>query len=155
MTETAQLAEAWTRPDPGAAPELAEEFERLFVGPGRVPCPPYESYWRDDAPFLLKGVLMGPCTGDLADLYARLGLQLARSAHELPDHLAVELEALAVAEAEPGTRDVVRALLDQHLAVWLPAFCSAVEREAELDHYRSLAVRTRRWVEARAERPHR
>ena len=146
--EALRLAEAWSRPDPVGTPALAAEFERLFVGPGPVPCPPYESYWRDDAPFLLRGSLMGPCTAALVDLYARVGMQLAPACAELPDHVAVELEALAVALADPSGRDVAAALLGEHLASWLPAFCSAVERETVEEHYRSLAVTTRAWVAA-------
>jgi TorA maturation chaperone TorD len=145
--ETIRLAEAWSRPDPVEAPARATEFERLFVGPGPVPCPPYESYWREDVPFLLRGTLMGPCTAGLVDLYAQLGLQLAPDAHELPDHVAVELEAMAVAESDPAGRDVAHALLEGHLAVWLPRFCGAVQAETVDEFYRCLAATTRRWLD--------
>ena len=38
---------------------LLDEHERLFVGPGPVPCPPYESFWREDVPIDIRRSLMG------------------------------------------------------------------------------------------------
>jgi len=40
------LREAIRVPGLEDVPVLLEEYERLFVGPGQVPCPPYESFWR-------------------------------------------------------------------------------------------------------------
>ena len=140
------LASAWCRPDPVELPERADEYERLFVGPGPVPCPPYESYWRQDVPSLLQGALMGPCTTELVALYARMGLQVSRSAAELPDQVAVELEALSVAEALPDGTVVAETLLNEHLALWLPAFCEAVLSASPRPYYRSLARTTGRWI---------
>lgn len=126
---------------------LLDEYERLFVGPGAVPCPPYESYWRDDVPIDLRRSLMGPCTEDLHRLYGALGLQIS-AAGELPDHVAVEFEALACALSSPGTLPVAGALLDDHLAKWLPKLCRAVAREAAQPFYRELATVTRAWLPA-------
>ncbi len=145
-SRAAALADAWARPDPARSPALAEEYERLFVGPGPVPCPPYESYWREDVPSLLRGALMGPCTAELVVLYATLGLQVRRSAAELPDHVAVELEALSVAESRPDGAEVAAELVAGHLGVWLPVFCQAVLDAATHPHYRSLARTTSRWI---------
>lgn len=140
--EIAALASGWSRPDPARHPGLAREFERLFVGPGPVPCPPYESYWRPDAIGTLRGTLMGPCVTDLLALYTALGLQVRRAAAELPDHVAVELEALSVAAGEPGRPDVLARLYDDHIAIWLPRFCDAVAAETAEDYYRLLANET-------------
>ena len=52
---------------------LLDEHERLFVGPGPVPCPPYESFWREDVPIDIRRSLMGPCTAELRQLYADAG----------------------------------------------------------------------------------
>jgi TorA maturation chaperone TorD len=124
---------------------LLDEYERLFVGPGRVPCQPYEALWRDDQPRRERGRLMGKASMDVLDLYRRLDLVLPAGAHELPDHVAIEWEALSYA-FEIGSGDVASDLLEGHLAVWLPAFCAAVEAEAEEPFYRSLAALTPLWV---------
>lgn len=146
--EISALANGWSRPDPGRHPGLAREFERLFVGPGPVPCPPYESYWRPDATGPLRGTLMGPCVTDLLALYRALGLQVRRAAAELPDHVAVELEALSVAAGEAGHPEVLARLYGDHLSVWLPRFCDAVMTETVEDYYRSLANETDRRLAA-------
>jgi putative dimethyl sulfoxide reductase chaperone len=134
----------------GATPEvLLDEYERLFVGPGRTPCPPYESLWLEGGPRLEQGRLMGAASTAVADLYKTLGLDVAAAAHELPDHVAIELEGLAVALRTEGAaaETAARALLHEHLAGWLPAFCAAVEREAQQPFYVTLARVTTAWVE--------
>ena len=133
---------AWDARD---AVDLLDEYERLFVGPGPVPCPPYESYWRSDVPIDLRNGLMGPCTEELRRLYAQLGLEVRASTGELPDYLPIELEALAYALGTLESREVTRALFSDHVATWLPWFGQGVEREAEHPFYRDLARMTRTW----------
>lgn len=152
QADAAILSRAWSRPDPAEFPERAEEFERLFVGPGSVPCPPYESFWRRDVPSLVQGVLMGPCTTELVSLYTAMGLLLSRSSAELPDHVAVELEALSVTATRPDGAAIAVALVAEHLSLWLPAFCEAVLRASRHPYYRSLARTTSEWIAGAAAR---
>jgi TorA maturation chaperone TorD len=126
-------------------PGLLDEYERLFVGPGPVPCPPYESYWREDVPLDVRRSLMGPCTADLRRIYAELGLEMAPGTGELPDHIAVELEALAYAVSDERTYPQARALFFDHLRRWLPRLCRAVDHEAEGRFYHGLAAVTLDW----------
>ncbi len=121
------------------------EYERLFVGPGPVPCSPYESFWRLDVPLDIRGSLMGPCTVELRRLYGELGLEVRPSSGELPDHLAIELEALTFAVSE-GRGDVARALYFDHLRTWLPRLCRAVLHQAEHPFYLELASATLEWL---------
>lgn len=129
--------------------ELLDEYERLFVGPGRTPCSPYESLWLSEQPRLEQGRLMGAASVAIADLYRGLGLDVATSAHELPDHLAIELEALAVALGAEGAaaEETGRVLLHEHLQVWVPRFCALVEAQARHPFYAALARVTGEWVE--------
>lgn len=130
----------------GQVPALLDEYERLFVGPGQVPCPPYESFWRDDVPIDLWHSLMGPCTAGLRRLYRELGIDLDPAAGELPDHVAVELEALAYALSRPGSGSMAGALVTDHLGQWLPRLCSAVASEAGHPFYAGLAAVTLDWL---------
>jgi TorA maturation chaperone TorD len=125
---------------------LLDEYERLFVGPGPVPCPPYESFWREDVPIDIRRSLMGPCTAELRQLYAELGLELAPASAEMPDNVAVEFEALAYAVSSPETHAPARALFFEHLRRWLPRLCRAVVRETGSDFYRDLAETTMAWT---------
>lgn len=127
---------------------LLEEYERLFVGPGPVPCPPYESYWREDVPVDIRRSLMGPCTEVLKDRYRMLGLEFNAGCGELPDHLAVELEALAVAVDSEQFHPVARLLFGDHLRKWVPRLCRAVAHETDEPFYRQLAEVTLGWLGA-------
>jgi TorA maturation chaperone TorD len=124
---------------------LLEEYERLFVGPGPVTCPPYESYWRNDVSVDIRRSLMGPCTADLIQRYGEIGLEVARESGELPDHIAIELEALAYSLSLDNGEAVSQSLFIDHLMKWLSRLCRAVTHEAELPFYKDLADITVRW----------
>ncbi len=125
---------------------LLDEHERLFVGPGPVPCPPYESFWREDVPIDIRRSLMGPCTAELRQLYGTLGLEMASASPEMPDHVAVELEALAYALSSPATAAPAKALFFDHLRRWLPRLCRALAHETEGGFYGDLAETTVAWT---------
>lgn len=139
-----ELAEAETEADGDA---LREEHERLLNGPGRAPCPPYESLWREDVARREQGVLMGAAAAEVAAIYAALGLAVSAGAHELPDHLAVEWEAFAYA-LEQGEDEAASALLAGHLAVWTPRFHDAVAAQAAEPFYGALARVSSAWTSA-------
>jgi len=126
---------------------LLDEYERLFVGPGQVPCPPYESFWREDVPVDIRRTLMGPCTADLKRLYLELGLEMSPQCDELPDHVAVELEALAYALSCDEAEEISRQLFE-HLGHVLPRLCRAVAKDAEHPFYRDLSSLTLDWLVA-------
>jgi DMSO reductase family type II enzyme chaperone len=66
--------------------ELAIEYTRLFdVGPSGPPCPLHDGLWAKDRMKTMEEVLR---------FYRHFGLTLDRDRHELPDHLAAELEFL-------------------------------------------------------------
>lgn len=154
------LSHWWTRPTesevatwpapPNDIAALLNEYERLFVGPAKVPCPPYESFWREDVPIDLRRSLVGPCTAELDHIYRQLGIQLGKSCGELADHIAVELEALAFASAK-GLDDVADTIFSAHLQRWVPRLCRAVSRAAEHSFYKELAAETMAWLEACSE----
>lgn len=133
-------------PDRADAPSLLREYERLFVGPGPVPCPPYESYWRLDVPLDLRGSLMGPCTAELRLLYARLGLELSPRTREFTDYLPIELEALAYALRRPDASDIAGSIVVDHLSTWVQPFAQAVNAAARHRFYRDVARITAGWV---------
>ncbi len=134
---------AWDELD---VPELLAEYERLFIGPGPVPCPPYESYWRQDVSFDMRGSLMGPCTAELRDLYGDLGLETAPATGEMPDFLPIELEAFAYALASTERFETGRVIFAGHLRHWLPRFADAVERASRHHFYADLARVTAAWA---------
>jgi TorA maturation chaperone TorD len=91
---------------------------------------------------------MGPCTAELKEIYSDLGLQMSSQSVELPDHIAIELEAMAYALSFEETAPVARRIFEEHLARWLPRLCRAVAHEVEEGFYRDLAVLTLDWLAA-------
>ena len=74
---------------------------------------PYESVHRDG------GRLFGPPAAEMEAILAAHDLSVAASAHEAPDHLAVELAVAArlLADDEPDADAII-----ERLRGWLPAF---------------------------------
>ncbi|MEW6487010.1 MAG: molecular chaperone TorD family protein [Thermodesulfobacteriota bacterium] len=120
-----------TRPE-----DLRVEHARLFLGPFEVAAPPYGSVYRDG-----PKVLMGPSTLAVQRAYREAGLTLASDFHEVPDHVAAELEfaAYLLAGGAGDESAAAEAFLREHLLPWAPAFCDRVEAESQSDFYTALA----------------
>ncbi|MBI3326388.1 MAG: molecular chaperone TorD family protein [Nitrospinae bacterium] len=128
--------------------ELEAEYNRLFVGPMPPLAHPYESVYRS-----AEALVMGDCALDVLRVYAQAGVVLSAGYKDLPDHVAVELEYMAllcqraeVARAA-GLATVVDALrqaawtfLEHHLRRWLPQFCRRVLLGATSPYYRQWAL---------------
>jgi TorA maturation chaperone TorD len=124
-----------TAPFPVNLEELEVEYCRLFVGPGHVEVPPYESVYREHDIKMQQGLVMGPPTAAVSKLYREAGLQLAQGFHDMPDHIAAEtwflayLEAMAAHSADgQDFLQQKRQFMDQHLGQWAGAFAEAVRK---------------------------
>jgi len=134
--------------DEQQAEELAVEYARLFLATGSH-IAPYESVfvrgWAEDKP-----QLWGEATVEVSKFYEQAGLELREG--QTPDHLGIELEAVAVmAECEAarresgdaagaaGLEELQRRFCQEHLKRWVPEFCEAVSRQAESGFYRGMA----------------
>jgi TorA maturation chaperone TorD len=115
--------------------KLAETYTGLFVARmGGVPAPLYGSVYLD------AGLLMGPSTSRVAEIYREQGL-VFEDATEPPDYLATELEFLyfLVGKEEAGfkQRDLAAAkgsttsqlaFLDECLLPWLVQFTERLSK---------------------------
>jgi TorA maturation chaperone TorD len=128
----------------GGTAAAEAEFNRLFVGPGPLPAPPYESVWRSE-----DRLLMQAATEAVRSVYRQHGVQ---NTHPEPDdHLAIELEfydllqqRVISGEAQKEHVAAQMQFLTEHLAAWVPAFAQAVETHTTSPFYRNLALVTRR-----------
>jgi TorA maturation chaperone TorD len=139
---------------------LAEEYTRLFVGPGRH-VPPYASVHREG-----EGRLWGESTVQAKRFVEAAGLCFQGNWDSIPDHVAVELEflqRLCAHEAELWARGergsgldgeeageplrrclrVEEQFLRDHLCAWAPRFCAAVSAMPTATFYRAVAELTR------------
>lgn len=139
---------------------LLLDYTRLFLGPNGALAQPYESAWSKD-----PAVLMGQSTLSVVQLYRDGGFETDEGFHDLPDHVACELEFLYLLlfrehqAREQGDADAVAAavglrdkLLGEHLGAWIGPFTEAVAEGAQSAFYRELAAMTARFVRLEADR---
>lgn len=125
--------------------ELLWEYTRLFIGPYKLPCPPWESVYTSP-----KRLMMQDAAGQVRELYAEAGLTI-NTDDVMPDHIGVELNFLAVllqrTHSVSGDKEeqVKRTgkLLNDHLLKWTPKFTQDMEDAAETPFFRALARTTR------------
>ena len=137
--------------------DLAVEYARLFLGPGKH-VSPHESvhHQRDDGQW---GKLWGASTAEVKKFVETTGLSYSDDFKGMPDHISVELEfmqkltlreeqAWKEEDADKATacRNVEKKFIEEHLIRWIPSFCEKVNQEAELPFYRSFAELTKRFI---------
>ena len=153
-----ELALFFQKPDKELLEELAVEYTRLFLGPGRH-VSPHESvhHPRDDGQW---GSFWGKSTVEVKKLIESTGLDYKDAYKGMPDHISVEFEFMqqvilreekAWEEADTETASACRQLeikfIAEHLVRWIPTFCDEVIREAESPFYREMATLTKKFME--------
>jgi TorA maturation chaperone TorD len=138
--------------------DLAVEYARLFLGPGKH-VSPHESvhHQRDDGQW---GNLWGASTAEVKKFIETTGLGYSDDFKGIPDHITVELEFMqqltlreeqawmnADADAAVSCRQTEKKFIEGHLVRWIPDFCKNVMQQAELPFYRALAALTRSFIE--------
>lgn len=112
--------------------DLAADFAGIYLTHGcrAAPC---ESVWRDE-----DGLILQQPTFEVRAFFRRHGVAAANWRAMSDDHLALELEFVALLLERGEAREVLH-FLDKHLMMWLAAFAEAVERRAATPFYRALA----------------
>jgi len=129
--------------------ELLWEYTRLFIGPYKLPCPPWESVYTSP-----KRLMMQDAAVQVQELYEQAGLSI-NTAEVMPDHIGAELNFLAVllerTHSEINSKskqvDMTEKLLNEHLLTWSPNFTRDMENAAETPFYRALARATRKVID--------
>ena len=141
-----------TRAEAALLEELAVEYTRLFLGPGKH-IPPNEGAQVD-------GALWGKSTSEVASFIRSCGFDYHSDYRDLPDHISVELQfmqALCRREAAAWGRedypeavdclDMEREFITRHLSRWVPLFSEKVVRDARLPFYREMAALTSNFIQ--------
>jgi TorA maturation chaperone TorD len=146
------------KPEDDLLKDLAVEYARLFLGPGKH-ISPHESvhHKRDDGQW---GQLWGLSTAEVKKEIESAGLRYQAEYTGLPDHISVVLEFMqqvTLAEQKAwadGDRNLAlvclekeKEFIEEHLAGWIPVFCEKVIKEAELPFYREISRLTWRFIE--------
>ena len=137
---------------------LLVDYTALFIGPAQPRAMPYASFWLTDDQSMRHEATM-----TVLDFYEQGGFDVSEDIHDLPDHVAVELEflyALIFAQnhlqqgGDAAERSAANALhrrfVVEHLGSWISGFTDAVESGAETAFYRELGKFTARFVRMEA-----
>jgi TorA maturation chaperone TorD len=138
--------------------DLAIEYTRLFVGPGKH-IPPYESVHHIKEG-VQSGQLWGELTAEVKRVIESSGLEYKSDFTGMPDHISVELEFMQQVvqrEAQAWEADDDKTALlclkneknfvDEHLFCWISDFCEKVIKVAELPFYREIARLTQTFMD--------
>jgi TorA maturation chaperone TorD len=146
------------KPEAELLEDLAVEYTRLFLGPGKH-ISPHESvhHQREDGQW---GKLWGASTVEVKKFIEATGLSYTDDYKGMPDHISVEFEfmqqliqreeqAWKEADADKATacRQIEKKFVEEHLINWIPAFCEMVIQEAESPFYHAMAALTRSFIE--------
>ncbi len=143
----ALLHEALSTWGPTEVAGLRRDYRRLFVGPGKVLAPPWESVYLS-----ADHLVFDKQTSAVRGLYAQFGLRAPNLRREPDDHLGLELafmvhlgtSAIAALErADEGALSSLlgaqRAFLGEHLVRWAPACFARIEEHADTAYFRGVA----------------
>ena len=129
----------------GIEEALLWDYTRLFIGPYKLPCPPWESVYRSQG-----RLMMQDAADDARRTYAAFGLSVDETGI-MPDHIGVELNFLALVYELAGEENrkqsdcmrIRETFLNDHLLQWVPQFTTDMEAAAESHFYKSLARTTK------------
>ena len=137
---------------------LAVEYARLFVGPGKHISPHESVHHKKEG--VQSGQLWGELTAEVKRIIESSGLEYKSEFTGMPDHISVELEFMqqVILREEQAWQDDDKqtALLclknekkfvDEHLFGWIPDFCEKVIEAAEMPFYREMAKLTCNFIE--------
>jgi TorA maturation chaperone TorD len=145
------------KPEAELLEDLAVEYTRLFLGPGKH-ISPHESvhHQREGGQW---GKLWGASTVEVKRFIEATGLSYNEEFKGLPDHISVEFEfmqQLTLREEkawkeDPGQtqscRQVEKKFIEEHLICWVPSFCEKVIEETESPFYHAIATLTLSFIE--------
>lgn len=136
-----------------ALTDLAVDYARVFLGAGIASLEaayPYESLYTG------KKLMMQEARDEAVKLYSSKGLKISHQVDFPEDHIALQLEYLALLceeslQAVWDEKQMNICLREQagflkRLLGWVPAFCDDAERYAATAFYKALAVITRVYI---------
>ncbi|MBF0459253.1 MAG: molecular chaperone TorD family protein [Nitrospirae bacterium] len=127
---------------------LLWDYTRLFIGPYKMQCPPWESVYTSP-----KRLMVQASHDEVHNFYNEAGLAI-NTPDVMPDHIGAELNFLALLlqdtcvgpEKGQNFQALAKRFLDEHLMRWIPQFADDMENAADTLLYRTLARVTRELI---------
>ena len=144
------LADYLDRQPPGTAEAAADEYTRLFIGPGLPPLHPYESYY-------VTGRLLDRPLAAVRSFLRSVGLEKDPTQPEPEDWLPFELSVMTrlidrqrdAGDPDAAARwvDCQARLLKQHILIWGPRCADDLSAAPGADLYRGVGRLLRGFLE--------
>ena len=125
------MKNAWSAQNEQA---IHEEYNRLFIGPHRLPAPPWASVYTDP-----EGVIFGNATLGVRQWMRDNAVKLSLPDKEPEDHFGLMLMMLSWCVTNGIERAALDELLEEHLLTWAPYFLELFERGAQHPLYKGAA----------------
>lgn len=123
------------------------DYTRMFIGPNKLPAPPWESAYTNKERLLFQEETLA-----VRRAYLKYAFIPVEYGHEADDHIGLELDfmyqliELAIEKLQKNDTYGLRELLvdqidflEEHLLKWAPVFCQSVSENAETRFYRGMA----------------
>ena len=128
---------------------LLGEYTRLFIGPYKLPCPPWESVYTSPTRLMMQEPAQ-----EVARIYNELGLTVDDPG-VMPDSIGAELNFLAnlfriISEEDGKKADYINLMarfVNEHLLKWVPQFARDMEEASDTLFYKALARTTRNLID--------
>jgi len=159
IDKTASWLAKWPNQE-AALLELEKEYTRLFITAyPKVVALPYSSLYLDS-----EKLVWGRSTAEVARLYEAAGLGINEHFHDIPDHIAAELEFasyLITEQLKNAGNDslhiqqlssIENRFFIEHLFRWTPAFFSRVIEHSSVPFYQETALLGRQFTDWDAQR---
>lgn len=135
--------------------ELAAEYADLFLGIAGKPPHPSESVYAGK-----EQLVMGKARDEVLDAYRKAGLDKAKEFTEPEDHIAIELNFMALLcqrtadalessnkkEASEYLR-IQKDFIEKHLSRWVPQLTKDISEQTEVPFYKGIAMITAGFIE--------
>jgi TorA maturation chaperone TorD len=151
-----ELLQEWSQANKSGLSEskfydIQADYTRLFIGPGKVLAPPWESVYLSK-----KKILFQEHTLQVRKWYRRFGLESVKIKNEPDDHIGLELAFLAnltnlcmtalEEKDEKQFEQIHQAkyqFLQEHLLKWAPTWCELVLDNTNTDFIRGITLLVR------------
>ncbi len=127
--------------------DVKEDYTALFIGPGHLLAPPWESVYRSK-----ERLVFGNETLAVREFYARHDLQIPRLYKEPDDHIGYELGLLSnlcnqsIQCIQENNEDKLlyylneqKVFIQTHLLKWVPEFCEDIIKNCKTGFFSGIA----------------
>ncbi len=129
--------------DPETYERIRWDYTRLFIGPYKIPAPPWESVYVNKERLIFQEETL-----NVRRAYLKYCLMPRNTGREADDHLGYELDfmyqlcrlSLESSEFIGTVLSDQKSFLENHILKWVPIICKDIFVHAKTDFYKGMAI---------------